>query len=63
MKLYVIRIGRINLPDKGHMTPGSGVGQPISMPAYCYLIEHDKGVVLVDLATTYENYQQILLLP
>lgn len=48
MKLYVIRIGRINLPDKGHMTPGSGVGQPISMPAYCYLIEHDKGVVLVD---------------
>ena len=48
LKLYVMKIGQINLPDKGHMTPGSGVGQPISMPAYCYLIEHEKGIVLVD---------------
>lgn len=40
--------GRINLPDKGHMTPGKDVGQPVSMPVYTYLIEHPNGSVLVD---------------
>ena len=48
VKLYVMYAGRINLPDKGHMTPGSGVGEPVSMPVYTYLIVHPKGLVLVD---------------
>lgn len=48
IKLYVMYAGRINLPDKGHMTPGSGVGIPVSFPVYTYLIEHPKGLVLVD---------------
>lgn len=48
MKLYVLYAGYINLPDKGHMTPGKDVGQPVSFPVYTYLIEHPKGLVLVD---------------
>ncbi|MDO4176393.1 MAG: N-acyl homoserine lactonase family protein [Bacillota bacterium] len=48
LKLYVMKVGRLDMPDKGHMTPGSGVGEPISMPVYCYLIDHPKGLVLVD---------------
>lgn len=47
MKLYIFKVGRINLKDKGHMTPGSGVNEPISIPVYCYLIEHEKGLVLL----------------
>lgn len=48
IKLYVMYAGRINLPDKGHMTPGRNVGEPISMPVYTYLIVHSQGLVLVD---------------
>ena len=48
IKLYGMYAGRINLPDKGHMTPGLNVGEPISMPVYTYLIVHPKGLVLVD---------------
>lgn len=48
VKVYVMYAGRINLPDKGHMTPGKDVGQPISMPVYTYLIVHPEGLVLVD---------------
>ena len=48
LKMYIMPAGRINLPDKGHMTPGSGVGEPISMPAYCYLIQHGDTLLLVD---------------
>jgi glyoxylase-like metal-dependent hydrolase (beta-lactamase superfamily II) len=48
MKLYVMYAGRIDLPDKSHMTPGKDVGQPLSMPVYTYLIEHPQGLVLVD---------------
>jgi glyoxylase-like metal-dependent hydrolase (beta-lactamase superfamily II) len=52
IKLYVMDVGRINLPSKSHITPGSGMNEPISMPAYCYLIEHPKGLVLVDTGMT-----------
>lgn len=48
VKLYVMYAGKINLPDKGHMTPGKDVGKPVSMPVYTYLIEHPQGLVLVD---------------
>lgn len=48
IKLYIMYAGRINLPDKGHMTPGKDVGTPVSMPVYTYLIVHPKGLVLVD---------------
>ena len=48
IKLYVMYAGRILLPDKGHMTPGHGVGEAISMPVYTYLIVHPNGLVLVD---------------
>lgn len=36
------------MPSKGHMTPGKDEGVPVSFPAYCYLIDHPKGKVLVD---------------
>lgn len=48
MKVYIIPVGRLHLPDKGHMTPGIDVGKPIVMPCYCYLFEHEKGYTLVD---------------
>ena len=48
MKLYIMKVGRLDMPDKGHMTPGKDVGTPISMPVYTYLIEHPNGLVLVD---------------
>lgn len=48
MKLYVMYVGRIDLLDKSHMTPGKGVGVPLSMPVYTYLIDHPQGLVLVD---------------
>lgn len=55
IKLYVLYVGRLDMPDKGHMTPGSGVGEPISMPCYCYLIDHPKGLVLVDTGVKNEG--------
>lgn len=48
MKLYIMYAGRIDLPDKSHMTPGKDIGKPLSMPVYTYLIEHPQGLVLVD---------------
>lgn len=48
MKVYIIPVGRLRLPDKGHMTPGLDVGTPIDMPVYCYLIEHEKCLTLID---------------
>ena len=48
MKLYILYIGQIHMPSKGHMTPGKDEGVPVSFPAYCYLIDHPKGKVLVD---------------
>ena len=48
LKLYILYTGQINMPSKGHMTPGKDEGVPVSFPAYCYLIEHPKGKVLVD---------------
>lgn len=50
LKLYILYTGQINMPSKGHMTPGKDEGVPVSFPAYCYLIDHPKGKVLVDCA-------------
>jgi glyoxylase-like metal-dependent hydrolase (beta-lactamase superfamily II) len=55
VKLYVMKIGRVNLPDKSHMTPGIGQGEPISMPGYCYLIDHPNGLALVDTGMEHDG--------
>ena len=48
LKLYILYTGCITLP-KGHMTPGTeDAGEIITFPAYCYLIDHPNGKVLLD---------------
>lgn len=48
IRLYIMYAGQINLPDKGHMTPGKDDGVPVTFPCYTYLIKHPRGLVLVD---------------
>ena len=48
LKLYILFIGDITMPSKAHMTPGKDEGIPVNFPAYCYLIDHPTGKVLVD---------------
>ena len=47
LKLYILYTGQINMPSKGHMTPGKDEGVSVSFPEYCYLIDHPKGKILV----------------
>ena len=48
MKLFILRVGTLHMPDKSFMTPGRDCQKPVDLPVYCYLITHPKGVVLVD---------------
>lgn len=59
IKLYVMKVGQINLLDKAHMTPGRGHNHAISMPGYCYLIDHPKGLVLVDTGMANDNISTV----
>lgn len=47
-RLYIMRVGRIEMPDINGMLPGTREHGPASIPAYCYLLEHERGRVLVD---------------
>jgi len=48
MKLYVIEGGRAHLPDLSHLTPDRNVGTPVTIPMLMFLIDHPKGLVVVD---------------
>lgn len=53
--MYIMRVGRIEMPDVNGMLPGTREHGPASIPAYCYLLEHDKGRVLVDTGLANEG--------
>jgi len=48
MKLYVFDGGRVHLPDLNHLTPDRNVGTPVTIPMLMFLIDHPKGLVVVD---------------
>jgi N-acyl homoserine lactone hydrolase len=48
MKLYVFDGGRAHLPDMSHLTPDRNVGKPVTIPMLMFLIDHPKGLVVVD---------------
>lgn len=48
MKLYVLDAGRVHLPDLSHLTPDRNAGIPVTIPILMFVIEHEKGLVVVD---------------
>jgi glyoxylase-like metal-dependent hydrolase (beta-lactamase superfamily II) len=44
-----LHAGNITNPDKSRLTPGRDRGIPYKFPVSIYLIEHEKGLALVDL--------------
>ena len=48
VKLYVLDGGRAHLPDMSHLTPDRNVGRPVTIPILMFLIDHPKGLVVVD---------------
>ena len=48
IKLYVFEVGKIAVPDKGMIVAGRGGVSPFIIPVPVFLIEHPKGLVLVD---------------
>jgi N-acyl homoserine lactone hydrolase len=48
MKLFVFDGGRAHLPDLSHLTPDRNFGKPVTIPILMFLIDHPKGLVVVD---------------
>ncbi len=48
MRLYIFDGGRAHLPDLGHLTPDHNFGVPVTIPILMFLIDHPRGLVLVD---------------
>lgn len=48
MKLFVFDGGRAHLPDMSHLTPDRNFGRPVTIPVLSFLIDHPKGLVVVD---------------
>ena len=49
MKLYILDGGFINHPDKSSFIQGLGEKVPFTFKVSMYLIEHPKGLAVVDL--------------
>ena len=54
-RMYIIRVGTLEMPDIAGLLPGTRDHYPVSMPVYCYLLEHEKGRVLVDTGVANEG--------
>ncbi len=54
MKLYCIQVGAFKLPRGFVAARCKDANVPTVMPIYVYLIEHPKGLVLVDTGQSYE---------
>ena len=48
MRLYVCMIAMMHLKSKDSLTRGKDRGVAIDMPNYFYILEHEKGLCLVD---------------
>ncbi|MGN0077779.1 MAG: N-acyl homoserine lactonase family protein, partial [Coriobacteriales bacterium] len=53
--MTIFKVGKINMPDRTFALPGTEDHSPVVMPVYCYLIEHEKGLVLVDAGVANED--------
>ena len=54
MKLYCIQVGAFRLPRGFVAARCRDANVPTVMPIYVYLIEHPKGLVLVDTGQSYQ---------
>lgn len=53
--MRIVKVGTIGMPDRTFMLPGTDNHEPITTPVYCYLIEHERGLVLVDTGIANEG--------
>jgi len=61
MKLYVFDGGRAHLPDLSHLTPDRNPGIPVTIPVLSFLIDHPKGLVVVDTGVDIDEGKDSLL--
>ena len=61
MKLYVLDAGRVHLPDLSHLTPDRNAGVPVTIPILMFVIEHEKGLVVVDTGVDTDTCRDPLL--
>lgn len=61
MKLHVFDGGRVHLPDLSHLTPDRNFGTPVTIPILMSLIDHPKGLVVVDTGLDTHNPRDPLL--
>ncbi len=47
-RLYVFNCGEVAAPDQSRWSPGVNVGKPITNSDNCYLIRHERGLLLWD---------------
>jgi glyoxylase-like metal-dependent hydrolase (beta-lactamase superfamily II) len=47
-RLYAFNCGEATAPDQSRFTPGVNVGKPITNSGNCYLIRHERGLLLWD---------------
>lgn len=55
-KLYVFEVAKIAVPDKGMIVSGRGGISPYIIPVPVFLIDHPKGLVLVDTGLNPDNW-------
>lgn len=61
MKLYVFEGGRAHLPDLSHLTPDRNFGISVTIPFLMFLIDHPKGLVVVDTGVDIDTAEDPLL--
>ncbi|OFW58700.1 MAG: hypothetical protein A2133_08290, partial [Actinobacteria bacterium RBG_16_64_13] len=61
MKLYMFDGGRAHLPDLSHLTPDRNFGKPVTIPILMFLIDHPKGLVVVDTGVDTDSVRDPLL--
>jgi N-acyl homoserine lactone hydrolase len=47
-RLYVLDCGQVAAPDQSRWSPGVNVGKPITNSDNCYLVRHERGLLLWD---------------
>ena len=58
MKLFIMDAGTVRNPNKGMLTPGRNEGVPIIIPVSMYLIDHPKGLAVVDVGINVNNWPE-----
>ncbi len=60
MKLYILDGGFINHPDKSSFIQGLGEKVPFTFKVSMYLIEHPKGLAVVDLGIVRDKFPEFM---